>query len=129
MSWVGEKWAANLWVWNGPRQGYWRKNILTGKNEPIKLGSIDRSSHHDTAADTLPMEIPVTAVFTSMDVKGAALYWEDTYWSDMIVGRDIVVNSFGGHKWNVRKDEEVIKSWVIASGKTNQKFQLRSNDL
>ena len=125
---LGEKWAANLWVWNGPRQGYWKKNIFTGKNEPIKLGSSDEYSHHDTTT-TKPLDMSVTAVFTSMDVEGAALYWEDTFWADLIVGRDIVVNSFGGHKWNVRKDGEVITSWVIAAHKANQKFQLHSKDL
>ena len=131
-AWLGEKWAANLWVWNGPRQGYWRRNPLTGKNEPIKLGNIDRSSFPDTAAATTAtkeFELPVTAVFTSVDVEGAVLYWEDTFWADMVVGRDIVVNSFGGHKWNVRKDEKVITSWTIASGQANQKFKLHSKDL
>ena len=64
-----------------------------------------------------------------MDVEGAKLYWEDSYWADMVVKRDIVVNTFGGHKWNVRKDEKVIMSWIIASGQANQKFKLHSKDL
>lgn len=54
----GQKWAANLWVWNGPRNGYWRRNSLTGKNEK-------------------PVAQSVSASFESKDVVGAKLYWED----------------------------------------------------
>lgn len=54
----GQKWAANLWVWNGPRNGYWRRNSLTGKNEK-------------------PVAQSISASFESKDVVGAKLYWED----------------------------------------------------
>ena len=30
--------------------------------------------------------VHVTAVFASVDVLGAMLYWEDTFWADLQVG-------------------------------------------
>ena len=79
----GTKWAANLWVWNGPRSGY---------------------SSGRAKANANPDNVLLT--FTTKDVKGAKLYWEDQYWDDMVPGKVISVNSFGGHKWNIRLDDK-----------------------
>ena len=79
----GEKWAANLWVWNGARHGYWKTNKVTGKNEKISLASAT---------------VRVTAIFTS-EIIGAMLYWEDKFWSNLLPGEEEVVESYVGHKW------------------------------
>mmetsp|Transcript_14450 Transcript_14450/g.19826 ORF Transcript_14450/g.19826 Transcript_14450/m.19826 type:complete len:637 (+) Transcript_14450:1-1911(+) len=106
----GQKWAANLWVWNGPRNGYWKKNTLTGKNEK-------------------PVAQSVSASFESKDVLGARLYWEDQLWEELSPGRPIKVNTFSGHKWNVKIDNDLLVSWVIEDGKPSQRFILSSEDL
>ncbi len=54
----GTKWAANLWVWNGARQGYWRRNSETGVREKPSL-------------------VSVSATFESVNVLNAKLFWED----------------------------------------------------
>ena len=79
----GEKWAANLWVWNGARHGYWKTNSLTGKSEKVSLAS---------------STVRVTAIFSS-EIVGAMLYWEDKFWSDLLPGEEEVVGSYVGHKW------------------------------
>ena len=80
----GEKWAANLWVWNGARHGYWKENKSTGKSEKISLAS---------------STVRMTAIFSSEITGGAMLYWEDKFWSDLLPGKEEVVESYVGHKW------------------------------
>ena len=106
----GQKWAANLWVWNGPRNGYWRKNAVTGKSEKPKVTT-------------------VSASFESKDVIGARLYWEDQLWEELSPERAIKVNTFAGHKWNVKIDNEVVMTWVIDEDRISQRFVLSSEDL
>lgn len=106
----GVKWAANLWVWNGPRNGYWKRNEVTGKHERPSL-------------------IGVSASFESKDVIGAQLYWEDQLWEEMAPGRPIKVNTYAGHKWNVRLNGDHILTWAIEKDKPSQRFVLSSADL
>eukprot|EP01038_Epipyxis_sp_PR26KG_P012077 gene12077-16162_t len=106
----GQKWASNLWVWNGPRNGYWNKNAITGKNERPALQS-------------------VSASFESIDVIGAKLYWEDQLWEELNPGRPIKVNTFGGHSWYVKIDNELLITWLIDGSRPSQRFVLSSSDL
>jgi hypothetical protein len=50
--------VSNLWIWNGPRNGYWRRNAETGLIEK-------------------PIVREVSASFESLDVYDAQLFWED----------------------------------------------------
>lgn len=106
----GQKWAGNLWVWNGPRNGYMVKNSDTGKLEKPTITSISAS-------------------FESNDIIGAQLYWEDQVWEELSPNRPVKVNTFAGHKWNVRLDGDLLITWVIAADKASQRFVLSSADL
>jgi len=107
---IGQKWAANLWVWNGPRNGYWKKNSETGELKK-------------------PATQSVSASFESKDVIGAQLYWENQMWEEMAPGRPIKVNTYPGHKWNVHLDGEIIATYEIVPDKSSQRFVLSSSDL
>ena len=106
----GQKWAANLWIWNGPRSGFWKKNQETGRLEK-------------------PDFTVVSASFETTDVEGAELYWETNRWDNLIPGQPIKVNTYPGHKWNVRRDGNIIKTFVVAGKKPSQRFILQSDDL
>jgi len=97
---IGQKWAANLWVWNGPRNGYARKNPVTGKME--------RDTGSSSAAP-----VSVSASFDSEISVGAKLFWQDQEWGALIPGESIRVNTYQGHKWNVRLNGEVLLEWTI----------------
>jgi prolyl 4-hydroxylase len=103
----GQKWAANLWVWNGPRSGYSKKS----------------KGHNNSAANN------VKASFESLDVEGAKLYWENKFWSDLTPNNKISVNTFIGHIWNVKLKEEIIATYVIEKDKLSQSFVLTSSNL
>ena len=102
----GTKWAANLWVWNGPRSGY-SKGRAQANADPDK----------------------VQLSFSTKDVEGAKLYWEDQYWDDMVPGKVIRVNSFGGHKWNVRMDDKLLAQYIVLHGDDEQEFELSAKHL
>lgn len=102
----GVKYAANLWIWNGPRVGT-RKN--DGSEESQKLE-------------------PVSASFESK-VVGASLYWGDQHWEVLVKGRSVKVSTFAGHEWNAFVNGDLVKTWIISQGKKAQRFVLTANDL
>jgi len=78
----GTKWAANLWVWNGPRAGY---------TKMLEDGSMMETYDPD----------PLMAVFHNVDIPGAQLYWEHNLFDSLEVGKDVGVNTFLFHTWNI----------------------------
>ena len=121
----GQKWAANLWIWNGPRDGYWTRNAVTGKNER------PNSNHnaHSSAVEEPATGTSISASFESNDVMGAQLYWGEQFWDTLAPGRGVKVNTFAGHVWNVRMGDDVVLSWTVGSDKQVQRFVLTSEDL
>lgn len=98
----GEKWAANLWVWNGPRYGPHAPTFDTGQDENEGL------------------DHAVTATFRNSGknpaFKSAKLFYENTYWGDLEPGGSgHGVNTFHGHRWNVKVGEDIVKTWVIGT--------------
>mmetsp|Transcript_21825 Transcript_21825/g.29927 ORF Transcript_21825/g.29927 Transcript_21825/m.29927 type:complete len:506 (-) Transcript_21825:297-1814(-) len=81
----GTKWAANLWLWNGVRQGY------------------SATMEDGTVIDIWDPE-PKLVTFTNRDWANAQLYWEDNFFSDLGAGQSIASNTFIGHQWNLRVD-------------------------
>lgn len=106
---VGQKWAANLWVWNGPRNGY--------------------ANNKSAVAGSRPSITSVSASFEAEVASEAKLFWEDTEWGALLPGVNIKVNTYEGHKWNVRVNGETVATWVIAPTETSQRFVLTAADL
>jgi len=113
----GEKWAANLWVWNAPRNGF----PGSPKNQHVveKNRAANKSPEHD-------VQKHATFYNTKSDesMRNAQLFFQDTFWG--LYGFDdppLGVNTFEGHKWYVRVDGEVVKSFIIGKEK-NQEFNI-----
>lgn len=109
----GNKWAANLWVWNAPRSGYPGAPV----NEKV-------AKKNDAKP---PGELQATFSNSGKDpfFKNADLYFQETYWSPL--GADdppSSVNTFEGHQWNVYVDGKPVKQWVISKSPQHQEFQL-----
>ena len=47
-------------------------------------------------------------------MKNAQLYFEDTFWGKLGFGDpSLNVNTYKGHRWNVKVEDEVVKTIVI----------------
>jgi hypothetical protein len=107
---AGQKYAANLWVWNTPRQGY--------DGAPMKEKF--RKEKEETNPTSSPAvnfkEISGTFKNTGKDesMNNAELFFEDQFWGklgpkDAALG----VNTYRGHVWHVKVDGKIVKSWTI----------------
>ncbi|GAB5033500.1 Hypothetical protein NocV09_01400340 [Nannochloropsis oceanica] len=113
----GVKWAANLWVWNGPRYGYSarqrEKAVAAAEGEDWKGNGEGKGKGKYKGRDGR-----VEAEFSS-SVGGVALFWEETRWGEMGPGLPAVkAITYQNHKWNVRREEggeggEVLVAWEI----------------
>jgi len=104
----GDKWAANLWVWNTPRQDF--------IGAPLKDGvtTEDLKATNKAQADQLKAVFKNSGEDPSM--KNAELYYEAGFWGKFGHGdKEMVANTFQGHKWNVKVDGNVVKTWVISA--------------
>jgi len=85
----GIKWAANIWIWNGPR---------TGCTAVMEDGSVIDIWD--------PQQKQV--VFRNYDIENAQLYWEDTFFCELPINEDVGENSNMGHTWNVRVNRKTV---------------------
>jgi hypothetical protein len=114
----GQKWAANLWVWNTPRLGY--------DGNPRKANFKDKSrkaSDASAAGDAVWKKISATFVNEGADpqFEKAELFFENTFWQKMGPSDPpVLVDTFKGHVWNVRVDGKVIHSWTITTDEEEQ---------
>lgn len=100
----GEKWAANLWVWNTPREDFpgapmkeGAKIAETARTHPKLLASFKNSGREES-------------------MKTAELWYDEAmYWGKLGPNQSLSSNTFEGHRWNVRVNGKVVKSWVIGS--------------
>jgi len=96
----GDKWAANLWVWNTPREGY------TGapKNEgaPKPKNPVQRLAKFKNSGNDASM-------------NNAELYYDEAmFWGKLEPNEpSLNANTFEGHRWTVKVDGKVVKNWVI----------------
>lgn len=119
-----------MWVWNGPRNGYMIKDEATGlmrRKTPEERRALTYDEE-DNPADVVG-DNSRPASFTSGDVHNAAIYWEDQFWSKLEIGKLVEVNTFVGHKWNVRVDGKHVVLWEISEQEGRQYFTLRQSDL
>ncbi|KAJ1440836.1 hypothetical protein B484DRAFT_443202 [Ochromonadaceae sp. CCMP2298] len=107
---AGVKWAANLCVWNGPRNGYWVFSPLTGEMERPRLGAVG-------------------ATFMSKDVAGGLLYWEETLWEPLLPNKPVKINTFKGHTWHAKVNGKTLFTWYIDDDKPFQEFIICADDL
>ena len=100
----GDKWAANLWVWNTPREHY------EGAPMNERKGNTKRSTN-------APNAIQASFKNSGNDkfMNEAELYYDEAqFWGKLIPGGPALHSgTYEGHRWNVRVDGKVVKSWVI----------------
>lgn len=131
----GQKWAANLWVWNGPRVGY----AASPKPNPgkPKLAGHKEIPRRESKSASPNQNPPVSATFYSVD-REVVLYWETNLWGTLIPGVEMKVKTFAGHRWNVKTTEGThLARWIIkhpneydddGGGGENQYFSLSLSD-
>lgn len=102
----GQKWAANLWVWNGPRFGQ------PGAPKP----SEKRLFHKDAATN----EEDANAVhiqFSNSLHDAVQIYFDGKPWGDVGPGESSNVNSWHTHKWSasIKGSTEMISTFLVDS--------------
>lgn len=103
----GEKWAANLWVWNAPRGGF--------PGSPKNMEVVERNR---AAGKSPENDLQKKASFSNTQkdesMRNAKLYFQDTFWGNLGFGDPpLNVNTYEGHQWNVKVDEKTVKTFVI----------------
>jgi hypothetical protein len=106
----GDKWAANLWVWNTPREGYTGAPMRDGvtvkpaANQPRHLSASFRNSGKDES------------------MKNAELYYDEAmFWGKLNPDETALsANTYEGHRWNVQVNGKVVRSWVIGDQATQE---------
>lgn len=109
----GEKWAANNWVWNGPRGGF--------------EGSPKNKKFKGSEEDNNPKQLSGHFKNTGTDPRfnNAKLYFQETEWGDFSSGKDLRVNTYEGHEWNVMdSDGTLLQRWIIKSKPSHQEFKV-----
>jgi len=112
----GEKWAANLWVWNGPRGGF--------------IGS-PKNKGREEKPDATQGYAQIKAVFrnTGKDPKfaQAKLYFQETYWGEFShEDPPLNVNTFEGHEWNIKRisDGKLLKQIIIPGDRKKLHYEV-----
>ena len=89
------------------------------------------------------------AVFANNGAAAVKLFWEQTFFADLAPGKDLQVDTFVGHKWNVAAAAEegeeakdphvpsssiplddggtaiIIETWVVTAGRELQRFAVK----
>jgi hypothetical protein len=102
---------ANLWVWNAPRGGF--------PGAPVNREVVERNRAAGKVQDQGQKKASFTNSQQNEHMRDAKLYFEDTYWGELGFGSSALhVNTYPGHKWNVKVGEEVVKTIVINNEQT-----------
>lgn len=109
-----QKWAANLWVWNGPRNGYsgapMNPNFEKSKDDATPPGQL-QASFINTGNDP---------AFKDVDI-----YFQDTFWAPIGFGSEpVYVNTYEGHEWNIRNKQGITLRKFIIDEKEVQTFTI-----
>jgi hypothetical protein len=113
----GDKWAANLWVWNTPRQDYDGSPV---RQDLIDAGYIEKVDASSSASQK------IKAIFKNSgkdpNMINAVLYYDEAmYWGKLgFNDPPLHSNTFEGHKWNVKVNDIIVKSWVISKSKEQE---------
>lgn len=116
-----QKYAANLWVWNTPRQGY------PGAPIKEKFRNEEGKNSPSTQSPAPPTIFKINAVFTNTGkdhrMDQAELYFQDKFWAT--IGRGgipVSVNTYNGHVWNIRANGKVVKSFKMSDKQGPKQF-------
>mmetsp|Transcript_28100 Transcript_28100/g.59083 ORF Transcript_28100/g.59083 Transcript_28100/m.59083 type:complete len:672 (-) Transcript_28100:131-2146(-) len=102
----GEKWAANLWVWNAPRGGF--------PHAPVNQEVVERNRASGKSPENLQKKASFTNLGTNPAMREAELFFQDTFWGKLGFGdQPLHVNTYEGHQWNVKVDGQTVKTFVI----------------
>eukprot|EP00536_Pseudo-nitzschia_multiseries_P001807 jgi/Psemu1/251016/estExt_Genewise1Plus.C_230133 len=109
---TGEKWAANLWVWNTPRQDF----IGAPLKDDLSAKEVERLTQ---ARQVTQLHATFTNSGTDPSMKNAELYYDQAmFWGKLGHGDpNLAANTYQGHKWNVKVDGKVVRSWTISADK------------
>jgi 2OG-Fe(II) oxygenase superfamily len=108
----GQKYAANLWAWNTPRQGYPGAPI---KEKFRKEKGATNPSNSPTPFKKIHGTFKNSGKDKNMD--SAELFFEDQFWGKMgPKDTSLTVNTYQGHTWNVKVDGKIVKSWTVTEG-------------
>lgn len=122
------QYAANLWVWNTPRDGY----PGNPKNPDYKADSNKKKP--DKAVEEIPPG-RVTATFknSAKDIRliNAQLYFNDgtsdKEWGPLGFGEEFSIYTYKSHIWKVIADGEVFHTFTIDSDQpTKQEFVVQN---
>jgi hypothetical protein len=111
---VFPKYAANLWVWNTPRDGY------SGNPKNPNFKGEKEVETMEKVTEDYPGRVGGTFTNSGKDpaMQYAKLYYVDLFWADLGFGDvDVRVNTYPGHVWNVKVD-----------GKTVHRFEIKSSE-
>jgi len=109
------KFAANLWVWNGPRNGF--------PGEPRNMDVVRRNEDEGNRVDYGAVSAAFVNTGNDDRFKEAALYFQDSFWGELGWGEKVYVNTYVGHIWNVQVGGEILKEWTVGDEK-EQTFKL-----
>lgn len=100
-----QKWAANLWVWNTPREGY--------EGSPVK----EKCANEDPKAKKKQIKATFQNNGSNPKFKDAELFWDKKKsWGKMGHGDPpLVAYTYKGHKWDLQVDGEFVRTWIIGS--------------
>jgi len=136
----GQKWAANLWIWNGVRAGYPHvaKNRKNKSATAVSATGTAKTKHAEPN-DELTSDGTVQ-LYMSLDPAADTsqyayvLYWTDKYWGELTSAKPYSFNSFEKHEWIIKKvrrtasavigaesEGEVVHIYTVNQRK-NQKF-------
>lgn len=103
-------------VWNAPREGF--------AGAPYKGDG--NGGGGGASPDNGPTQLSAVFSNTAEDpaLANAELYYEDTFWGPLgPADKPLEVNTYEGHKWNVKVDGKVVKTWHIGA-EPRQEFKL-----
>jgi len=112
----GEKWAANLWVWNGPRNGF--------PGSPVNEEVVRKRKEKGISDPNQLQQINAVFKNTGRDPRfeKASLYFQETFWGPLGHNDpELRVNTYQGHVWNVMVGVEVLQTWTVGS-EESQRF-------
>jgi hypothetical protein len=106
------QYAANLWVWNTPRDGYpgnpknpdfkSNSNVEPKKEEVQRKGGVEATFRND---GTDPL------------LANAKLYFhdgqKDTEWSALGFGQQQNIRTYKSHVWKIKVEDDVVRTFVI----------------